>query len=341
MKERSYRSNLYNNIINLLKKEVASISDISEKLHINWETTRDTLEILKQVGILDERLEGNKRMFFIKNADLLGQEEDTILGLHLTDEERETTSSLFKRIKFIWDKKTNRPINKTFLQKIAVKLVKENQIKNIPYGWYLFGMTCILQVDPNEINVKRDFIGDKYDNQIKKVVEEYSKFSSTEDLMNFQYTEEGNDLYLTKLKLGKDFLYNFKEDDLSLLKKRVLELSFNFKKTEDNQDIKELLDGFISIFGQLVNKLSIKELEDIRSNISETFKVLWDCIATYNLYKSLLDNNFYDKEVLFKSYSIKIKVLNKVCESYLDHLYDLVPKKEIKNDLSKFKGVLA
>jgi DNA-binding transcriptional ArsR family regulator len=339
MKKRSYRSNIYNNIISELKKNALSISDLSQKIDVNWDTTRKTLEILKDLGVLDEKEEGNKRVFFIKDLNILEQEENTIMGLPLTEVQKETTKSLFKRINEIWSKKTDRPLNKTFLQKIAVNVIKQGKIENIPYGWYLFGMTCVLQCDPKEIIVKKDLIGKEYDQEIIKSVEKYSKIENTDRLMEFQYVQEGNELYLTKLRLNKDLLYEFKETELGLLKKTALNLVFSFKKEEDNEDIIELTDGFISIFGQLVNNLSIRELEDIRQNILEAFKALWNCIATYNLYKSLLENRFYEKELLNKIYLLKIRVLKSICEDYLNLLYDLVPKKEIKDDLSKFKGV--
>jgi len=341
MEKRSYRSNIYNNLITELKKEALSISDLSDKISTNWETTRKTLELLKEIGVLGEKEEGNKRVFFIKNSNILQYDKDTVMGLPLTDIQKEKTKSLFKRINEIWSKKTDRQLNKTFLQKIAVNVIKDGKIENIPYGWYLFGMTCVLQCDPKEIVVKKDLIGKEYDQEIIKSVEKYSKIENTDRLMEFQYIQEGNELYLTKLRLNKDLLYEFKETELGLLKKTALNLVFSFKKEDGNEDIIELTDGFISIFGQLVNNLSIRELEDIRQNILEAFKTLWDCIATYNLYKSLLENKFYEKELLSKFYSLKIKVLKSICEDYLDLLYDLIPKKEIKDNLSKFKGAQA
>ena len=336
--KRSFRSNLYTKIIDCLKRNNLSISEISKETEINWETTRRTLELLKQIGMLGERGDKNKRVFYIKDLKVLDQENENILGLPLTELQRETTLSLFKKIKDIWSKKTSRLLNKTFLQKIAIKTIKENKISDIPFGWYLFGMTCVLQCDPNNISIKQNLIGDTYDKSITKIIEKYLTFKCTYDLMKAQYIEESNDLYLTKLKFSTDLLYEFREDNISFLKKRVLDLAFNFKKFEDNEDIVELIEGFISIFGQLANNLSIKTLEELRPNILETFKALWNCMATYNLYRSLLDNGFYEKDLLAKFYLLNINSLKEICEDYLDFLNDFVPKKEIKDSLTKFKG---
>ncbi len=340
---RTNKDVLYKKILSCLKQDELSISDISTREEINWETTRRNLEILKGLGIIAEKEADGKRIFFIKDPSFIEGNPDTLLGLSLTEEQRETANSLFNKIKRTWYKHSTKPLKKTFLQKIAVKLIKDNDIKNIPYGWYLFGMMSVLQCDPSlEIEVKNDYLKDKYDAQIDKTVIEYQKFDTTKDLLIFQYQAEQNDLYLTRLKLCSDFLSPIAESDLPMIKKRLVDFALCLKKSEDNIKVIELANAFISITIQLINKLNINELEDIRPNIINTFEALWECIATYNLYHSLLENKFYTKEELSKRYQLKIIPHLETCEMYLNLLSEHVPKTTQRTDeLSKFKGTLA
>ena len=112
--KRSNRSDIYDKIIDILKKEPLSISEISKQTDLNWETTKRNLEILKQVGVVGEEEIKNKRVFFIKDITILEGNQDTLLRLPLKEEQREATKSLFKKIKDIWNKNDDERINKTF-----------------------------------------------------------------------------------------------------------------------------------------------------------------------------------------------------------------------------------
>ena len=95
-------------------------------------------------------------------------------------------------------------------------------------------MMSVLQCDPSqEIEVKNDVLGNSYNNKISEIVIYYQKnFKNTNDLMIHQYLEEGNDLYLTKLKLQNDLLNHIEKEDLYNIHKRLTDFIFNFKKTE-------------------------------------------------------------------------------------------------------------
>ena len=337
--KRSNRSDIYDKIIDILKKEPLSISEISKQTGLNWETTKRNLEILRQVGVVGEEEIKNKRVFSIKDITILEGNQDTLLGLPLREEQREATKSLFKKVKDIWNKNDEERINKTFLQKIAVKIIKDTGIKDIPYGWYLFGMMSVLQCDPSqEIEVKKDVLGNSYNNKISEIVIYYQKnFKNTNDLMIHQYLEEGNDLYLTKLKLQNDFLNHIEKEDLYNIHKRLTDFIFNFKKTEENKEIIDLVEFFVSIVGRLINKVDINEIENIRPNILGAFESLWKCIATYNLYDSLVKNGFYKKEELYKYYLLKVIPLIDVCKECLSFLNDFLPKESLDKNSKLYK----
>jgi len=344
MKKRSSRALLFSSIIELLKdKGELSISDISKEKNLNWETVRNALNTLRDIEVLEEKNIKNKRVFYLKEFDIEEEKTDTLLGLPLTKDQRDRTKLLFKKIKEAWNKNiTDKPLNKTFMQKIAVRVLKNTENKEIPYGWYLFGMMSVLQCDPSqEIIIEKDLLGTTLDSEIDKVVKQFKTYENTDQLMLSQYQEEGNDLYLTKLKLAQDFSNPFKIENLQEIKIRLRNLIFSFKATKDNEEINELLNGFTSLVALLIKKLNINDLEDIRDKILDAFNALWKCMATYNLYESLLEDKFFEKDILKRKYLLRVIPLIQICTDYLDFLKDFLPKEKlITDDLSKFKGVI-
>ena len=134
-------------------------------------------------------------------SKLIELNKNTLLGLPISKKQKETTLSLAKRIVEIWNEKTSKPLRKTFLHKMLIKLVKKEQIKNVPYGWYLFGQCAVLQFETQELTGIQS--EKRYDKQINEIIKEYSNIPNTHELLEQHYIEEGNDLYLTRLKIGR------------------------------------------------------------------------------------------------------------------------------------------
>ncbi|MBD3304393.1 hypothetical protein GF343_04560 [Candidatus Woesearchaeota archaeon] len=253
----------------------------------------------------------------------------------ISKEQKNATLGLAKRIIEKWKKKTSKPIKKTFLQKILITVVKQANIKNIPYGWYLFGECAVLRLEPDSIAASN-----KYDKFINPVIEKYSKIPNTQELLKKHYVEEGNDLYLLRLKISNLLMNQFNTESITSLKINLNNFLFSFKKTDDNKDLLEYVTGFVSIVIQLIKNLSVDELEEIRSEINNAFIAVWEIVGTYNLYESLV--KFYDKQVLKKYYTIRADNLKLVAEEYLLALKDNIPaKKQKPSSLNKFKGIAA
>lgn len=329
---RKKRADIFKIIVDSLRSEPQTILQVSKSTDINWETVKNCIETLKTLNIIQEEERNGKTYYFVDESKLISIEENTLLGLPLNDEQKQTTYGLFKRIIERWEKiKPERKINKTFLHKILVKLVKsEEEIKlKVPHGWYLFGECAVLQCEPVSCIEQRFDIGKKYDSKIDSIVTEYAEIPSTIELMNKQYVEEGNDLYTTRLKISDKLLNPFNENSIQELKRSLKDFVFSFKKTEENEDIIEYLNGFFSIVTRLINGLNTKELEDIRSIINDTFMSIWELMATYNLYSSLVERRYYDKATISKYYALRKGNLKHIAESYLSTLKDYCPSLNI------------
>jgi len=332
------RSEIYHQVVQELRKGPSTILQVAKATDINWETVKYAIETLEKIKIIRSYQENRKMHYVVDESHFLDLRKDTLLGLPLTPDQEKITNALLNRIKQRWQELTKRPVSKTFLQKILVRLVEENKIPNVPYGWYLFGEYAVLfNTDDDVISIK------KYDTQIDVIIKDYASFENTNELLQAYYTRKRNELYLLRLKISNILLEPFTVSSLSTLKKNVRDFLLTFPITDDNKEIVENLNAFASMLFRLINNKNEKEVEDLRSLLNDTFSSLWESMATYNLYQSLQDNEWYDLATLQRYYKLRIEIVQEIVESYLTVLNDQTPNLEIpKNDpINKFKGTLA
>ena len=332
------RSEIYHQVVQELRKGPSTILQVAKATDINWETVKYAIETLEKIKIIRSYQENRKMHYVVDESHFLDLRKDTLLGLPLTPDQEKITNALLNRIKQRWQELTKRPVSKTFLQKILVRLVEENKIPNVPYGWYLFGECAVLfNTDDDVISIK------KYDTQIDVIIKDYASFENTNELLQAYYTRKRNELYLLRLKISNILLEPFTVSSLSTLKKNVRDFLLTFPITDDNKEIVENLNAFASMLFRLINNKNEKEVEDLRSLLNDTFSSLWESMATYNLYQSLQDNEWYDLATLQRYYKLRIEIVQEIVESYLTVLNDQTPNLEIpKNDpINKFKGTLA
>ncbi len=333
------RSQIYEDVVQLLKKGAYTTLQIAENTGINWETAKNAVETLTRINLLTSHEESGKTYYTVNEANFLQLNKDTLLGLPLTPKQLETTKSLFKRIIELWPKNAPRTLNKTFLQKVLVKLVRQEKITTVPYGLYLFGQCAVLYnyKDLTDIQSIKT-----YDPTLKKIITEYQAIPTTRELLEHHYLEEGNDLYKTRILISDILLKPFTDDTLPQLKKLIKQLVFSFPKTEDNEEIIECIDGFFSAAVRIINGYNLKEVEDLRPLLNEVFSALWELMATFNLYQSLLSQNWYDKAILDRYYKLRKEIVLTDVENYIFTLIDHCPSLNIPKDspILKFKGIL-
>lgn len=333
------RSKIYEDVVQVLKTGSFTILQVAEKTKISWETAKNAVETLNRINLLSSHDEGNRTYYTIDEANFLQLNKDTLLGLPLTEKQLETTTGLFKRITELWPKDTSRPLNKTFLQKVLVKLVRQENIINVPYGLYLFGQ-CAVLYNYEDLSDTKSI--KTYDIALNKIIIEYQQIPTTRELLERHYIEEGNELYKTRILISDALLKPFTEQSLQQLKQLLRQLVFSFRATDDNVEIIECVNGFFSAVVRIINGYNVKEVEDLRALLNEVFAALWELMATFNLYQSLLNQKWYDKAILDRYYKLRKEIILTDVENYIFTLMDHCPALNIPRDspILKFKGIL-
>ncbi|MFC1728215.1 winged helix-turn-helix domain-containing protein [Nanoarchaeota archaeon] len=308
-KKRCTRVDIYSQIFDILKQGKYNILQISKKTNINWQTVKNTLYTLENMGIVKKEDKKNKIYYSLKNPEL---NTNTLLGLPIKQEKE--TKQIAKRIIELWKEQTGENINKTFLQKILVKTIKKENLK-IPYGWYLFGQCTVLKLDPNQI--EEDSIK-TYDETINATIKEYKDLPNTAELRSKHYKEENNVLYLDRLRIIEILSKPFDDESIRLLNQNLKDLVFTFHGEED---VIDLLETYYSL---AVRIFKLENKEELRTLLSESFSALWDLLALDSLYYSLKD--YYSEEILEYYYNQRKIPFKSTLDEYLSDLYDSIPK---------------
>src|SRR3989344_1000189 len=193
------------NIKIALRDEPLSISEISEKLSINWRTAENNLRILESLGLVFERNIKNRRTFFYK-------EKNNYFDLPVKNEDIKKINTIYHHIKEFCKKFYNQEPTKTQAYKVIWKINKELKL-NLPIGWYMYGPLCVQEFcsnEPKEINFAGNTIS-----LIEKTTKEFCSLDNFK-LQKKVYNESDENLYLTKEKLISGTLTN-KEDINSVL----------------------------------------------------------------------------------------------------------------------------
>ncbi len=331
---RQTREKLFEKVVETLKKNPKTIHQVAKATDINWETVKKTISVLSKINLVKSSIKNGKEYFSIGTTGFIKPRKDTLMGLPITQEQEHRTKQLLKRIEEIWSKIVpHRKLGKTFRQKILVKLIKSTEENNVPYGWFLYGQ-CAVLYNPDLTGITSS---KQYDTKITDIIEEFKDIPTTTELLERHYTETGNESYKLRLLISQNLLDKFTEDSIYLLKKNIKHFIFNFKKTEENNKIIEVLESFLSFSLRLLSKLPIRELEDIRSQMNETFLKVWEIMATYNLYKSLQKKNWYEINILKEHYYMKLEVLLASIDEHITTLGDNCPPIIIPKDSPYYK----
>jgi len=325
-----------------LKSGPKSINDVAAGADTNWESARNSLELLKSLGLVIESVDGNKRLFRLKEPCLV-YGGDTLFGLPLTKERSNYISYLFMRIRENWKEETGFFPNKSQVQKVLVKAVEDCKL-DVPVGWYKFGMISVRNYDPQG-NYPFEVLSNsnKIDECVSDAVNFYKDCRNSAELKNKQYSTKNNRLYLLKEKLSQIAFIRFTEENRRMLRELLTEFAFAFPLTDDNRNIVKVLNTFLTTVISVVKSNDEGGLDACRADLTAGFDALWDMAATYMFYDSL--KSYYTKDVLdgqfradleFKKYEV------------MEHISDLegcikqVTEEDFKDKkfLDKFMGIM-
>ncbi len=308
---------LIGEVFKSLKSGSKSINDVASEADTNWESARNSLELLKSLGLLVESEEGNKRLFRLKEPSRV-YEGDTLFGLPLTKERNNRISYLFMRIRKKWEESTGFFPNKSQMQKVLVKAVEDCSL-DVPVGWYKFGMISVRNYDPS-IEYAFDMPADsvRIDECVFSAVDFYKDCRNSTELKNRQYSSKKNQLYLLKEKLSEIAIIRFTDANRSMLRQLLTEFAFAFPLRDDNRDVVNVLNTFLASVIYVVKNNDEAGLDACRSDLSAGFDVLWDLTATYMFYDSL--KAFYAKDVLDSQFREDIECKKSVVLEHISNL---------------------
>lgn len=180
---------IINSIKHQLMDQPLSISEISEKLKINWRTAENYLEILKKLELVEERNIKNTRTFFYKD-------KDNYFDLPVKNKDSKLISSIYSKIKETCLDIYKKEPTKTQVYKIIWKLNHELNL-GLPIGWYKYGPCCVQVYKGDEEEIK---LGNNQVNLIKEITKEYCILDNI-NLQKKVYLDSKKNLYIIKEKL--------------------------------------------------------------------------------------------------------------------------------------------
>ena len=185
-----------------------SVSEISEKLKINWRTAENYLEILKKLDLVKEINIKNTRTFFYKD-------KDNYFDLPVKNKDSKLISSIYFKIKKTCLDLYEKEPTKTQVYKIIWKINEELNL-GLPVGWYKYGPCCVQVYKGDEKEeVKLD---NSQINLIKSITKEYCILDNIQ-LQKKIYKDAKKDLYKTK-----EDLLEFNSDDKTDLNMILMDL---------------------------------------------------------------------------------------------------------------------
>lgn len=196
-------SELTSSIILILKEAPLSISDVADKLSIDWRTAASYLELLKTLGLAKEQTIKNKRVFYYLD-------KDSYFNLPVKPKDKTIILTIYALIKKFCKEKFDKEPTKTQVYKIIWKI---NQLKqlNLPIGWYKYGPLSLQAYKGDE----KEETKLSYEKDIKDITEKYCALDNIE-LQNKIYEEENKKLYLIKKEL-LDKAKDINKEELNML----------------------------------------------------------------------------------------------------------------------------
>jgi transcriptional regulator len=281
----------------LMNHSRADISTIAKAIDSNWATVRNKLQILEKLGdVTVEEKEGHKYYSWVGGCST--EETGNILfGLPVDHEDAELMSWIYSQIKKVCETKFKRIPSKTISQKIAVEVIRENQLR-IPVGWYLYGMiTPIMPKDSaNNASIPSDYKQKEGDIQksISSWAQVYGDLSPYEAELR-QYQTYKNQLYQIKYDLTHSFFEN--KYTTPKFKENLFRFAMNVSSTDDR--LQKLVNAFVESTIVLIDKQANGQSKtEINERLMDSFKEVWRCVALNGFYNDLLSGGYFNKGVL-------------------------------------------
>ncbi len=285
-----------------LKDGPASTKKLSDSLGSNWSTVNSYLKKLEEDKKVREIYSKENLKVYVRN------DYPVFYGLPLDKEKLKRSVSLLSKIVERWNIKKKEQIAKTPLQKIAVEIIKKNNL-DIPVVRFHYGKVLATPFNPQDSKEiiktygEQDLgISDKIiDEEIEKHKniawwEKKEQYESHEDMKIFKLSDkifykisnnkiDGKEILnkfnkiLVEMPIGEEYSYLFDKYHEFIIASNSILRSKEFKK-EKKEYLREILDAFNSLWQGLTTQFFF---EDIKPLIHPTFKEIVESIKDSRL----------------------------------------------------------
>lgn len=299
---RRKKTDLIFEVLNEIRASGKTIGEIANCLNTNWDSVKDAITFLVKIGHVKEDVSGSDKKYMALKYGKDNSKIPTYFKLPIGENIEKFSGYIFYKITELFVHKNGVIPTSTQLQKIGVDIFDNDitrKIVQVPTGWYRFGKISIFGVrqGDNFDEYKNQELDNNIDlqNVISQSVKKFSDVKNTNELRKQQYENENKIQYLTLLELQDLFNQDLDQNKDIILNKLEIFISFIPEKSE-TEGVKRMFFEFKYLLLGLINQN--KNLNDFSALIYDIFSGLWDALATYNFYESLLLKNYYEKEIL-------------------------------------------
>src|SRR3989339_759565 len=287
-------------ILDFLFEGPKSNNEIATKINSNWPTTSKYLEELKAERKVNEIISSDKMKVYRRIDDPI------YYSLPFNKEIRIKTLYLLKEVEERWKKEKGIELSKTALQKIAVDIIKTQNL-NLPILNFHYGMTTCASFDSNNKEILELVTEPKEKEKILEGIKEAFKDKRHDGIAYrerlYQYNKYKMDFYLAKENLTKLFILyekdNSKKTFKNELRQAILELSLNYPIKLDKFyfDLEIIKGTLIQLWDKLTAFTSFKDAEEFIDNDKK------------QLFEQIRELNYNFKEMNYKIYIEELESL--------------------------------
>lgn len=296
-------------ILEFLAEKPASISEVKEFAKIDWRTAKTYLEEFESFGLVVEREEGKKKVYYRKDTDNYFQ-------LPVKKEQKDIIKSIFALITKFSDQKPT----KTQANKIIFRINKDLKL-NLPIAWYKYGPISAIPYQGDETTAYT-FDADQ-NNLIRETTEEYIKIDNQE-LQKKIYNEESNELYVAKEKLletsfttDKELLNDITIDLIKFSPKEAIEITTDFFKAIQlmgwNEKTRTAFTALWEYITSIIFKRELQEIYNYDLTLYFENKINSKKEEAQKIIKDIVDNfveSKYSQDPLYQRWKKRRKVPN-------------------------------
>ncbi|MFH1589398.1 MAG: winged helix-turn-helix domain-containing protein [archaeon] len=328
-------------ILQQLNDKSMTASELADSISSNWDTVKNNLEILEELGLCKGTTEGKKKTVYKLEQIKYQTDGRTWFGLPITEDQKLITEKYLGSAKEAWIRFTDIKPNRTQIEKTVFEMVQIQKEKNVPIGMYLYGPVALLHPDQSSYSGFDDHLVES----AKDIVNHLKTFKYSKSMIFELYKRYDMKAHKNKIEFEEALMRGVDEDSkvqLIITLNNILR-SYSIDKCIFDKvivSVQEILDEYISVISKLIlsNKPDYINKE-LREPIIDSFSKLWTLLARIMFLEDM--KKYIPTDIIKCSLARSFVDILKDVELSIDMLFEFIPKKEVKPNPSfaKFVGI--